>query len=275
MKQRSVISGFTLIELLVVIAIIAILAGLLLPALSKAKNKALRISCLSNEKQMGIGSQLYADEDAKKALSGVVNYGDDDLNWLFPQYVSNLKAFQCPSTRNVVTNRTQGVSGQGPIAPIVEGVPLSYEERLHGNTLYVLPLIDNAAGLAGTTGHSYEVAGFFCGQNGTATSSGRNVRKTQNSVNNHIYINQAGTRYDYRSRRATASFVWIIYDADDSISQGGGGANGDYPDPGDNHGSDGGNVVFADGHAEWVTQKKYVGSFILGTDEYHFLGSTK
>jgi prepilin-type processing-associated H-X9-DG protein len=166
-------------------------------------------------------------------------------------------------------------TGGGGAGGTVAGLPTAYSDRIHSpNGHYEKELLDNAPlgrkdSAGGST--SYEVSGFFCGQSpySLANDSNANVRKTEKTVINHIY-QTFYARYNYVGQTASYSDVMIIYDGDDVGSGDPNRQTEDFPDPGDNHGADGANMVFCDGHAQWVRANVYASFYIKATDEPNY-----
>jgi prepilin-type N-terminal cleavage/methylation domain-containing protein/prepilin-type processing-associated H-X9-DG protein len=114
MKIPKLNKGFTLIELLVVIAIIGILAGILLPVLSRARESARKTQCMSNVKQIGMGLIMYANENSETFPSDSAYSGSSPamrgLNLLYDTYISDNKVFNCTSDTTVTAALNSGMS---------------------------------------------------------------------------------------------------------------------------------------------------------------------
>lgn len=243
-------SAFTLTELLVIIATIALLATLRLSALAPTEEKAHRLGCLNNLKQLGLGSMMYANDShghysGHTWLPGQVPppgatdraSSDDDLNWLYPRYVKSLNSYLCPSTQNYIrTNLVTKPTG---------GVAL-------------VDLCNNGSSTR-SAGISYEVSGNFTLR---MTGIGITTKKKEDTVNAFTICYYAPAI----GMKPGPSRVFLITDADDVLPGPGIDLN-DWPDsPTDNHGAAGQNFSFCDGHAQWVRQNKFMEVWNISQD---------
>lgn len=126
-------SAFTLIELLVVIAIIAILAAILFPVFAQAREKARQISCVSNEKQLGLGLLQYCQDYDERYPSGSDDLGkpsgigEAGVGWASQMYgyVKSTGVFKCPD------DPTSTMSG----TPVAFAISYGFNDNAAGNTM--------------------------------------------------------------------------------------------------------------------------------------------
>jgi len=117
MKRKS---GFTLMELLVVIAIISTLAAMLLPALSQARERARRTTCMNNLRQFAMAYEMYADDFYEKfPVDQFSLFGGSKT--IYPYYINSNQVFWCPSSPNRRLPRPDGAIGEYHAAPPLNG----------------------------------------------------------------------------------------------------------------------------------------------------------